>query len=97
MTTNDEDFDDIEVSEPMRGVPLPRAGGFLGRLRPKLEQLTVGMVLELKNVTAKQEKYLRQKLPEVGRSMDMRYSIRVATNYRAPAAGKRTLHVHRVE
>jgi len=100
MTTMQQDetegLDGIGIGLPERGVPLPRTGGFLGRLRRTLERLEVGMSATLVNVTLKQEQYIRQRMPTLGREMDAKYSVRVADRVR-DRSSKRTLRVYRVE
>jgi hypothetical protein len=99
MTTSvkhEEEFDEVEIGLPEKGVPMPRQGGFLGKLRRAVERLEVGMSLTLTHVTWKQEKYIRQRLPGVGRDLQSRYSIRVMDNAR-DRTGKRTLRVYRTE
>jgi hypothetical protein len=91
-----DDLAEVGIGPVETGVPLPRAGGFLGRLRRSLERLAVGDALSLHNVTLKQERYIRARLPVVGRDMEARYSVHVATKIR-DRSGKRTLRVHRVE
>lgn len=92
----DTGLDNIGIGPIERGVPLPRAGGFLGRLRRTLERLEVGMSAQLLNVSLKQERYIRQRMPTLAREMQARYSIRVADHVR-DRTGKRTLRVYRVE
>lgn len=86
----------MEIGLPERGVPMPRQGGFLGKLRQAVERLEVGMSLTLHHVSWKQEKYIRQRLPGVGRDLASRYSIRVMDKSRDRSA-KRTLRVYRIE
>lgn len=85
----------MEIGIPERGVPMPRQGGFLGKLRRAVERLEVGMSLTLTNVTWKQEKYIRQRLPSVGRDLNSKYSIRVMDKSRDRTV-KRTLRVYRI-
>lgn len=94
----DEDtgLDSVAIGPIESGVPLPRIGGFLGRLRRTLERLEVGMSTTLLNVTLKQERYIRQRLPGIGRDLNAKYSLRVADHLR-DRSGKRTLRCHRVE
>lgn len=82
---------------------MPSKSGFLRKLWRVLERLEVGMSLTLSNVTFTQEKYLRQRLPDVGKELGKelntgahRYSIRVLDNKRDRSA-KRTLRIFRVE
>lgn len=99
MSTAQQDqdtMDDVGIGPIEVGVPLPRAGGFLGRLRRTLERLEVGMSTTLLNVTMKQERYIRARLPSVGKTMQCKFSIRVEDHKRDRSA-KRTLRVHRVE
>jgi hypothetical protein len=91
-----EGLDGIGIGLPERGVPMPRTGGFLGRLRRTLERLEIGMSATLINVTIKQERYIRQRMPTMGREMQAKYSVRVADRVR-DRSGKRTLRVYRVE
>jgi hypothetical protein len=94
----DEDggLDDVGIGLPEKGVPMPRTGGFLGRLRRVLERLEVGMSAQLLNVSLKQERYIRQRMPTLAREMDAKYSVRVADRVR-DRSSKRTLRVYRVE
>jgi hypothetical protein len=55
-------LEDVGIGPIERGVPLPRAGGFLGRLRRTLERLELGMSAQLLNVSLKQERYIRQRM-----------------------------------
>jgi hypothetical protein len=97
MQHNEDDgLDGIGIGPVERGVPMPRAGGFLGRLRRTLERLEVGMSATLLNVSLKQERYIRQRMPTLAREMEAKYSIRVADHVR-DRASKRTLRVYRVE
>lgn len=89
-------LDDVGIGLPEKGVPLPRTGGFLGRLRRVLERLEVGMSATLVNVSLKQERYIRQRMPTLGREMEAKYSVRVADRVRDRST-KRTLRVYRVE
>lgn len=92
----EDNMSSIGIGAIESGVPLPRAGGFLGRLRRTLERLEVGMSTTVLNVTLKQEKYIRARLPVMGRSMQARYSVRVLDNKRDRSV-KRTLRVYRIE
>lgn len=93
---DDSDLETVGIGPIESGVPLPRVGGFLGRLRRTLERLEVGMSVTLNNCTIKQEKYVRQRMPGLAKSMGARYSIRVADHNRDRSA-KRTLRIFRVE
>lgn len=98
-TIEQQEYDElagIGIGPIEAGVPLPRAGGFLGRLRRTLERLEVGMSVVLENVTHKQERYIRARLPDMGRGMDAKYSVRVVDHKRDRTA-KRSLRVHRIE
>ena len=75
---------------------MPRMGGFLGRLRRTLERLECGMSAQLLNVSLKQEKYIRQRMPALGGELGAKYSVRVADHVRDRSA-KRTLRVYRIE
>ena len=88
-------MDDVGIGPIEAGVPLPRADGFLGRLRRTLERLEVGMSVALLNVSIKQERYIRARLPSVGKEMEARYSVRVQDHKRDRSA-KRTLRIHRI-
>lgn len=92
----DDGLDAVGIGPIERGVPMSRAGGFLGRLRRTLERLEVGMSCTLLNVSQKQERYIRQRMPTLGKSMQAKYSVRVADKLRDRSA-KRTLRVHRIE
>jgi hypothetical protein len=92
----DNGLEGIGIGLPERGVPMPRSGGFLGRLRRTLERLEVGMSAQLLNVSIKQERYIRQRMPTIGREMDAKFSVRVADRVR-DRSSKRTLRVYRVE
>lgn len=92
----DDGLESIGIGPIEPGVPLPRAGGFLGRLRRTLERLEVGMSAQLLNVSLKQERYIRQRMPTLGRELNAKYSIRVADHVR-DRASKRTLRVYRLE
>lgn len=92
----DDDLAAVGIGPIETGVPLPRVGGFLGRLRRSLERLAVGDAVTVQNVTLKQERYIRARLPAIGREMTAKYSIRVADHKRDRSV-KRTLRVHRVE
>lgn len=76
---------------------MPRVGGFLGRLRRTLERLEVGMSVQLLNVSEKQERYIRQRMPTLGTELQAKYSVRVASHLRDRGASKRTLRVYRTE
>jgi hypothetical protein len=95
---HDEDngLQGVGIGLPEKGVPLPRVGGFLGRLRLTLERLEVGMSAQLLNVSLKQERYIRQRMPSLAREMGAKYSVRVADRMR-DRSSKRTLRVYRVE
>jgi len=97
-TLNDEDdaLDSVGIGPIETGVPLPRKHGFLGRLRLTLERLEVGNSVQLLNVTFKQEKYIRARVPSLGASMSAKYSVRVADGAR-DRSGKRSLRIHRIE
>lgn len=92
----DDGLDDVEVGPPERGVPMPRAGGFLGKLRRGLERLEVSMSLALLNVSHKQERYIRQRMPLLAAELNAKFSVRVADHKRDRSA-KRTLRVYRIE
>lgn len=92
----EDDMSDVGIGPIEVGIPMPRAGGFLGRLRRSLERLEVGMSTTVLNVTIKQERYIRARLPGVGKSMQAKYSIRVDSHKRDRSV-KRTLRVWRVE
>ena len=92
----DDDMASVGIGLPTSGMPMPRVEGFIGRLRRTLERLEVGMFCELFNVDAKQERYIRARLPRVQRAMDCKFSVRVGSNKRNPSA-KRTLHIWRLE
>lgn len=92
----DDDLGNIGIGPIESGVPLPRSGGFLGRLRRTLERLEVGQSCRLLNVAIKQERYIRQRMPALAKSMGAKYSIRVADKLR-DRSSKRTLRVHRLE
>lgn len=92
----DNGLDGVAVGAIERGIPFPRTGGFLGRLRRALERLEVGMSFTLMNVTLKQERYIRQRMPALGKDFDAKFSVRVADHVRDRSA-KRTLRVHRIE
>lgn len=92
----DDDMTSVGIGPPTAGVPMPRSDGFIGRLRRSLERLEVGMYCDLLNVTWKQERYIRARMPSVERDMECKFSIRVATKKR-DRTGKRTLHVWRLE
>lgn len=94
--TPDDDMASVGIGLPTVGMPMPRVEGFIGRLRRTLERLEVGAFCELFNVTAKQERYIRARMPRVERAMECKFSIRVATHKRDPSV-KRTLHVWRLE
>lgn len=99
MNTTKQDVDDMSdvgIGPVEVGVPMPRAGGFLGRLRRTLERLEVGNSAAILNVTLQQEKYIRARLPGVGKSMQAKFSIRVEDHKRDRSA-KRTLRVWRIE
>lgn len=94
--SRDDDMASVGIGLPTVGVPMPRVEGFIGRLRRTLERLEVGMMVELLNVDAKQERYIRARLPRLQRTMECRFSVRVGSNKRNPAT-KRTLQVWRLE
>lgn len=99
MSTPDDEDDALEsvgIGPIETGVPLPRKHGFLGRLRLSLERLEVGNSVQLLNVTFKQEKYIRARVPLLGTSMQAKYSVRVVGKER-DRSGKRALRIHRVE
>lgn len=100
MTTKqqieDDGLDAVGIGLPERGVPMPRMGGFLGRLRRTLERLEIGMSVQLLNVTLKQERYIRQRMPALGEELGAKYSVRVADHMR-DRSHKRTLRVYRLE
>jgi len=54
------------------------------------------MSAQLLNVSLKQERYIRQRMPTLGRELTAKFSIRVADHVR-DRSGKRTLRVYRVE
>lgn len=54
------------------------------------------MSFPLINCTLKQEKYIRQRMPGLAKSMEAKYSIRVEDHVRDRSA-KRTLRVFRIE
>lgn len=96
---SDDDEDSLEsvgIGPIETGVPLPRKHGFLGRLRRTLERLEVGNSAQLLNVSFKQEKYIRARLPLLGRAMNARFSVRITDSPRDRSV-KRTLRVHRIE
>ena len=93
---DDDDTSTIGIGPPESGVPLPRADGFIGRLRRTLEQLEVGMKCDLLNVSLKQERYIRSRLPILGRELDSKFTARVADHKRDRSV-KRTLRVWRLE
>lgn len=93
---DDDDMVNVGIGQIESGVPIPRADGFIGRLRRSLERLEVGMSVELLNVNLKQEKYIRARLPQLGREMDQKYSVRVSSNKRNRSI-KRSLRVWRLE
>lgn len=96
MTADDDDMASVGIGLPTAGVPLPRADGFIGRLRRNLERLEVGMTVDLLNVSIKQERYIRAQIPQLGTRMKAKFSVRVATG-RGNRKGKRTLRVWRLE
>lgn len=95
-TVDDDTMDDVGIGQPTAGVPMPRIDGFIGRLRRNLERLEVGMYLDVVNVNIKQEKYLRARLSQVGKDMQCKFSVRIASNKRDRSV-KRTLHIWRIE
>jgi hypothetical protein len=96
-TKQDEDnMSDVGIGPIETGIPMPRAGGFLGRLRRTLERLEVGNSATILNVSMQQEKYIRARLPSVGKSMQAKFSVRVEDHKRDRSA-KRTLRVWRIE
>lgn len=98
-TIEQQEYDElagIGIGPIEAGVPLPRAGGFLGRLRRTLERLEIGMSVTLENVTHKQECYIRARLPSLGKAMETKYSVRVVDHHRDRSV-KRRLRIHRVE
>lgn len=98
-TIEQQEFDElaeIGIGPVESGVPLPRAGGFLGRLRRTLERLEVGMSVVLENVTYKQERYIRARLPDLGKGLEAKYSVRVVDHKRDRTV-KRSLRIHRLE
>lgn len=101
MTTmqqvEDDGLDTVGIGLPERGVPMPRIGGFLGRLRRTLERLEVGMSVQLLNVSQKQERYIRQRMPTLATELSAKFSVRVASNLRDRSSAKRTLRVYRTE
>ncbi len=90
------DLSNIEIGPIISGVPLPRVGGFVGKLRRTLEKLEVGQMVRLLNVSLKQERYIRQRMPALGAELNAKFSVRVGDKLR-DRSGKRTLHVHRIE
>jgi hypothetical protein len=95
-TDDDDDLSSVGIGPIETGVPLPRSGGFLGRLRRTLERLEIGNSCKLINVSLKQERYIRQRMPALAKSMDAKFAIRVADHLR-DRSSKRTLRVHRIE
>jgi hypothetical protein len=95
-TADDDSMADVGIGPPTAGVPMPRAGGFIGRLRRNLERLEVGMFCELVNVDIKQERYIRSRVPQLGAEMACKFSVRVASKKR-DRSSKRTLSVWRIE
>lgn len=91
----DDGLDEVQIGPIETGVPFPRTGGFLGRLRRGLERLEVGMSFTLLNVSLKQERYIRQRMPGLGKDFNAKYSVRVVDRIRDRSA-KRTLRVHRI-
>lgn len=89
-------LDEIAIGLPEDGVPMPRVEGFLGRLRRTLERLEVGMSVELLNVPIKREKYIRQRMPTLGKELGAKYSVRVSSHVRDRST-KRSLRVWRTE
>jgi len=96
MADNDDDMSNVAIGPIESGRPMPRADGFIGRLRRTLERLEVGMSVEVKNVSLKQEKYIRARLPQIGREMKQKHSVRVGSNKRDRSV-KRTLFIWRIE
>ena len=92
----DDDMSAVVVGPPETGVPLPRADGFIGRLRRTLEQLEVGGYCNLLNVSLKQERYIRSRLPIIGRELSSKFTARVHDHKRDRSV-KRTLRVWRLE
>jgi hypothetical protein len=93
---DDDSMASVGIGPVETGVPLPRADGFIGRLRQALERLEVGDNVSLLNVSWTQEKYIRSRLPTIGRDMKCHFSARVA-NKKRDRSGKRTLRVWRLE
>ena len=91
-----DEMSDVGIGAVEVGIPMPRVGGFLGRLRRTLERLEVGNSTTVLNVTLKQERYIRARLPGVGKSMLAKFSIRVEDHKRDRSV-KRTLRVWRIE
>ena len=92
----DDDMSAVVVGPPEIGVPLPRADGFIGRLRRTLEQLEVGMHCKLLNVSLKQERYIRSRLPILGRELNVKFTAHIVDNKRNRSV-KRTLCIWRLE
>ena len=93
---DDDDMSAVAIGPPESGVPLPRADGFIGRLRRNLEQLEVGMTCNLLNVSLKQERYIRSRLPILGRELNCKFTARIVDHKRDRSV-KRTLRVWRLE
>lgn len=89
------DLGNIEIGPIESGVLLPRIGGFIGKLRQILEKLEVSQAVRLLNVSIKQERYIRQRMPTLGKAMEAKFSVRVGDHLR-DRSGKRTLWVKRI-
>jgi hypothetical protein len=96
IADDDNDMSAVAIGPPETGVPLPRADGFIGRLRRNLEQLEVGGYCNLLNVNLKHERYIRSRLPILGRELNCKFTARVADHKRDRSV-KRTLRVWRLE
>ena len=89
------DLDNIEIGPIESGVLLPRIGGFIGKLRRTLEKVEVSQAVRLLNVSIKQERYIRQRMPTLNKEMNAKFSVRVADHLR-DRSGVRTLYIKRV-
>ena len=89
-------MNNIGVGPITVGVPIPRKGGFMQRLRRDLERMEVGDMVELNNVQFKHERTIRARMPKMQSNLGMKFSVRVGLG-KQDRSLKRTLQIWRTE